>query len=531
MNNKMNKISFIIPAYNCEKTLKQSVLSIVETNFKKGDELIIVNDCSTDSTLRVINALKKKYEFIISVSNDSNKGGSYTRNRAIKESKNELIFCLDSDNVLCENSIDELKNFLIDNKLDVASFGEVWYFQKFGQVTHKWIFRKDLQNVADCLAGPIWPGASGNYLYTKKSWVKVGGYPEEAGALDSWGFGFRLVATGFKMTSLPNTFYWHRYGHESYWIRDSKKDGLSAKKYKIIKPFLDKFSKDTIKDIKKNKNKLFDVKFNPKTRENIKGESGIKVVPLKNKSIAYFKRKIKNTVFFKYAKYCKKYYNFKKLTNQIDSRFLFKWSDRYPCLNDNTNKTSFDRHCIYHPAWAARILKEDNPKVHTDISSTLHFCSIVSAFIPVDFYDYRPAELNLKGLKSSHADLLNLPFEDDSVESLSCMHTIEHVGLGRYGDPIDPEGDLKAIKELKRVLAVGGNLLFVVPIGKPRVMFNAHRIYSYDQIIKYFSDLKLMDFSLIPDNEKDGGIVQNPSDKLLNKQKYACGCFWFKKIK
>ena len=56
---------------------------------------------------------------------------------------------------------------------------------------------------------------------------------------------------------------------------------------------------------------------------------------------------------------------------------------------------------------------------------------MVSAFIPVEFYDYRPAELSLSGLEFKHADLTHLPFADNSVESLSCMHVIEHIGLGR----------------------------------------------------------------------------------------------------
>jgi hypothetical protein len=69
------------------------------------------------------------------------------------------------------------------------------------------------------------------------------------------------------------------------------------------------------------------------------------------------------------------------------------------------------------------------------------------------------------------------------------MHVVEHVGLGSYGDSLDPNGDLKAMSELKRVLSINGNLLFVVPVGKPRVMFNAHRIYSYEQIIECFKGI------------------------------------------
>jgi len=220
---------------------------------------------------------------------------------------------------------------------------------------------------------------------------------------------------------------------------------------------------------------------------------------------------------------------FKILLNK-NPRFKMGWSDRHVCLRDNTKTTSFDRHYIYHPAWAARILEKTKPNKHIDISSTLHFCSIVSAFIPVDFYDYRPAELFLKDLSTNHADLTNLHFEDNSIKSLSCMHTVEHIGLGRYGDPIDSEGDLKAIKELKRVLAKGGNLLFVVPVGaEAKVMFNAHRIYTFEQIQKYFEDLELVEFSLIPEKPEDGGLIKSPSEELLKKQNYACGCFWFKK--
>jgi len=154
---------------------------------------------------------------------------------------------------------------------------------------------------------------------------------------------------------------------------------------------------------------------------------------------------------------------------------------------------------------------------------------MLSAFVPVKFYDYRPAEMNLDNLSSEKADLRNLPFKDESISSLSCMHTVEHIGLGRYGDPIDPAGDLKAISELKRVLARDGNLLFVVPVGRPKIMFNAHRIYSYSQILDLFSDLKLMEFSLIPDGSEQG-IIINAGEAQADEQAYGCGCFWFKKI-
>ncbi|WP_231427100.1 DUF268 domain-containing protein [Pedobacter sp. Leaf250] len=210
--------------------------------------------------------------------------------------------------------------------------------------------------------------------------------------------------------------------------------------------------------------------------------------------------------------------------NDINCKLSCERADIYPCLNDNTNITEFDAHYIYHPAWAARIIKSLNPTEHTDISSILYFSTILSAFLPVKFYDYRPAEVSLSGLKSEKIDLTNLFFEDNSIESLSCMHTIEHIGLGRYGDQIDPDGDIKAINEIKRVVKKGGSILFVVPVGNPKIMFNAHRIYDPIMIIDFFSGYSLKEFSLITD---DGQFINGAPLSLGKTQTYGCGCFWF----
>ncbi len=209
-----------------------------------------------------------------------------------------------------------------------------------------------------------------------------------------------------------------------------------------------------------------------------------------------------------------------------NKRFSVNTADIYPCLKDKITSTPFDQHYIYHPAWAARILAKTKPAEHIDISSILSFSTIVSAFLPIKFYDYRPAQLSLSGLSSQAGDLMQLPFADASIQSLSCMHTIEHIGLGRYGDPLDPEGDVKAINELKRVLAPGGNLLFVTPVGRSRIEFNAHRIYSFEQVTEYFNGLTLTEFSLIPDK---GGLLVNADAALVKEQEYGCGCFWFTK--
>jgi SAM-dependent methyltransferase len=242
-----------------------------------------------------------------------------------------------------------------------------------------------------------------------------------------------------------------------------------------------------------------------------------------------FKKIVRKCIYVALSPFIlKDYFAFRKslIKNNLISTLRPRWRDFKPCILDKTVKTGFDAHYVYHTSWAARKVREINPAQHVDISSSLYFSGIVSAFIPVDFYDYRPADLKLSGLKSAHADLNALPFANNSIVSLSCMHTVEHIGLGRYGDTIDAQGDSKAITELKRVVSKKGSLLFVVPVGQPKIEFNAHRIYSYEQVMKYFGDgnFILKEFSLITDN---GDFLEHADPALVTQQKYACGCFWF----
>jgi hypothetical protein len=228
----------------------------------------------------------------------------------------------------------------------------------------------------------------------------------------------------------------------------------------------------------------------------------------------------------------KDYYSFKGKNN----RFQMSFFDFYPCPNDKTKETAFDAHYIYHVAWASRKIKESiekkHIKKHIDFSSSLHFCTNISAVIPVEFYDYRPVALNLSQLKTGRADITRLKnFQSNSISSLSCMHVVEHIGLGRYGDTIDPNGDIKAIQELKRVCMKNGNILFVVPVGKEKIMFNAHRIYAFETILKLFGkDFLLQEFALVTDS---GTFIENINIRkahiLVMKQNYGCGCFLFLK--
>ncbi|WP_162525196.1 DUF268 domain-containing protein [Rariglobus hedericola] len=199
----------------------------------------------------------------------------------------------------------------------------------------------------------------------------------------------------------------------------------------------------------------------------------------------------------------------------------------YPCLNDNKAQIPFEPHYFYHPAWACRVLRSINPAHHIDISSIFSFAGCISAFWPTDYYEYQPPTVKLDGLQAGRVDLCALPFADKSVASLSCLHVIEHVGLGRYGDPLDPDGDIKAARELVRVLAPAGHFLFVTPVAEiASVEFNAHRIYSFEAVMALFPSLKLQEFAVVLDDHHRG-LIRHADASLLAGQRFACGCFHF----
>ena len=246
---KRDNISFIIPAFNCENTLTETVESIFDENFIDGDEVVIINDNSTDRTIDVIKNLINRYnKKIIYFSHSENRGGAAARNTAVMKSKNNLIFCLDSDNILKKSSIDMLYNKLKNENADVASFQSLWYFNNdVNKIIKIWNFKIGMVTLADCLSSWIVPISSGNYLYTKKSWSEVGGYVEGSGALDAWSFGLNQVAMGLKFVVLENTGYYHRIGHQSYWTRDSRKGNLSEKGAIILLKIKNLLSDDSIK--------------------------------------------------------------------------------------------------------------------------------------------------------------------------------------------------------------------------------------------------------------------------------------------
>lgn len=185
-------------------------------------------------------------------------------------------------------------------------------------------------------------------------------------------------------------------------------------------------------------------------------------------------------------------------------------------------------HYFHMDLWAAFHVKDFSPDIHVDIASRIDgFVGHILPFTKVDYVDIRPLDIQIRNLNFVDGTLQNLPYEDNSVQSLSCLHVLEHVGLGRYGDPIDPNGYLLAAKEISRVLSHEGQLIFATPIGKQRLVFDAHRVFDAHHILEIFSDLKLKSFDFIPDSADH---IKYAAEMDASKDSdYGCGLYIFTK--
>jgi glycosyltransferase involved in cell wall biosynthesis len=234
-------ISFFMRCYQCADTVEASVASILNGNLRSDDEIVLVDDGSADGTWDVLGSLAARHPRIRLVRHETNRGVAVAGNTAVRHARHDLLFCLDSDNLLVPGSVPKLQAHLRDQGADVGGFGEVWYFwHALPRVTHRWVFRDDVA-LADCFAGFVIPPNSGNYLYSRASWEKAGGFPENPGLHENWGLGFLMLATGARMVTLPDTHYLHCYGHESSWTRLSQAGRTSTAATQVVSPFFDRF--------------------------------------------------------------------------------------------------------------------------------------------------------------------------------------------------------------------------------------------------------------------------------------------------
>jgi hypothetical protein len=201
----------------------------------------------------------------------------------------------------------------------------------------------------------------------------------------------------------------------------------------------------------------------------------------------------------------------------------------WPMLHDRqAGAGTVGGHYFHQDLWAAKKIFERRPDKHLDVGSRIDgFVAHLLVFMPVTIVDIRPLDAHIEGLsfiRDDASDLANV--EVDSVNSLSSLHAAEHFGLGRYGDPVDPDACFRFMSNLQRVLAPSGRLYFSVPVGRERIEFNAHRVFGIQTILHAFSQLRLVSFAFIGD---DGCLYENIDPATAPDSNYACGLFEFTK--
>ncbi|MCU1370650.1 MAG: methylase involved in ubiquinone/menaquinone biosynthesis [Ilumatobacteraceae bacterium] len=174
----------------------------------------------------------------------------------------------------------------------------------------------------------------------------------------------------------------------------------------------------------------------------------------------------------------------------------------------------------------ARLVLAADPPRHVDVGSRIDgFIAHLLLFRTVEVVDVRPLESTIEGLTFLQGDGTTMAgFADGSVPSLSSLHAVEHFGLGRYGDPLDPAGSAKALASFERVLAPGGRLYLSVPVGRRRIDFNAHRVFDPRDPVELLSGLTLERFDGIDDGGRFLAEAQ-PADLAGNE--YGLGIYTF----
>lgn len=231
--------------------------------------------------------------------------------------------------------------------------------------------------------------------------------------------------------------------------------------------------------------------------------------------------------------FIKNYFAFKKKLNETPDFYIKKI---YPCLSDRFETAgSIPLHYFYQDLYIANKIFKNSPEKHVDIGSRIDgFTAHVASFRKIEVFDIRKFQRKIFNINFIQADLMEESFAfHDYCDSVSSLHAIEHFGLGRYGDKIDPEGHLKGLNNIYKLLKENGIFYFSTPIGQQRIEFDAHRVFSIEYLLKIFDKkYNLKSFSYINDkNDFFGDTLLNESNIKNNFGcKYGCGIFELIKI-
>jgi SAM-dependent methyltransferase len=219
-----------------------------------------------------------------------------------------------------------------------------------------------------------------------------------------------------------------------------------------------------------------------------------------------------------------------------ESHKLFPKGKSSPCLGDHKETSGCGRGAyFYQDLWVAQQVFQHEPKRHIDVGSRVDgFVAHVAAFRELEVIDIRPLPGDIPHVKFRQVDIMGvLPKEMGACcDSVSCLHALEHFGLGRYGDPVDPDGWKKGFDNLWVMLQKGGRLYLSVPIGASRVEFNSHRVFSVPFLVNMVSNkFKLEDMTIVDDKGMLRTHVEFQGSEADSSFGCTCGCCILELIK
>jgi hypothetical protein len=214
----------------------------------------------------------------------------------------------------------------------------------------------------------------------------------------------------------------------------------------------------------------------------------------------------------------------------------FPFGRFYPCLADRFMESGVAKgHYFHQDLLVAGRVFANAPARHIDVGSRIDgFVAHVAAFRPIEVVDIRPLSSATRNLAFIRFDLM-APLKAEYVaccDSLSCLHALEHLGLGRYGDPVNADGYRAGLDNLGRMLRPGGTFYVSVPIGPQRIEFNAHRVFAVRTLLDLFEgQFRIERFSCVDDA---GALHESvPLDEAGVKANFGCrfGCGIFEMTK
>jgi SAM-dependent methyltransferase len=232
--------------------------------------------------------------------------------------------------------------------------------------------------------------------------------------------------------------------------------------------------------------------------------------------------------------YLKNYYEIKRQASHAERDFPF--GKFYPCLDDRSRESgTASGHYFHQDLLVANKIFKNNPAKHIDIGSRVDgLVAHVASFREIEVLDIRELKRDIQNVRFKQVDLMDKKFHlPDYCDSVSCLHALEHFGLGRYGDKVDYDGHLIGWENIYRLLKKNGKFYFSVPIGEQRIEFNAHRVFSLKYLLTLFAGkYKIHSFAYVDDS---GHLITDVELKEKHVQDnfschYGCGIFELSKM-